>query len=318
MSLTDDDDDNTNNNNNHKCSWLAPIAGIGSLSSTLAASSVGVLVPYVNLGGLLLVAALAIGISGICADQAYRIAERHHFAPQPSNRRGSGGGGGSSSKTTTTTTKSRWQQARDLFQRVPVLGALCVEVVVCQCLSSILSFVFHRQVQKSLPNDHDRARWTGQCYAYINGASGIMEFAILPLLVQYDVGDLRRLWPVMPVVMLICTVVMTSRPSLTTIAGAFWIMKTLEYSVRSVANEMVFTALDYESRFVGKEIVGMFANRLGKSGMAVVMAIVADRVTLLQLSLASTVLTVLWFMVSLKLVALIFVKKTAEGKEKVS
>jgi ATP/ADP translocase len=282
-------------------SWFAPIAGIGSLSSTLAASSVGVLASYLNLWGLLLAAALVIGSSGICAEQAYRIAERHNFSPQSASKMKPSG--------------SKLQHARDLFRRVPVLGALCSEVLVCQCLSSIISFLFILQVKEALPDDQERASWTGQCYAWINGASGIMQFAILPWLVQYV--DPRRLWPVMPAAMLVCCGVMSYRPSLASIAGAFFTMKTLEYSLRGVANEMVFASLDYESRFVGKEIVGMFANRFGKSGMAVVMAIVADRVTPMQVSFASSVFTVLWFIVSLQVVTLIFAK-TAEGKEKAS
>ena len=36
----------------------------------------------------------------------------------------------------------------------------------------------------------------------------------------------------------------------------------------------VYASLDNESRFFGKEIVGLFANRLGRSGSAVVLAIV--------------------------------------------
>jgi ATP/ADP translocase len=92
-------------------------------------------------------------------------------------------------------------------------------------------------------------------------------------------------------------------------------MKTLEYSIRSVANEIVVAWLDYESRFVGKESIGMFANRFGKSGMAVVMAVLADRATLDQLSLASSVFSVLWFVVSLQVVNVI-VSKTTEEEEK--
>ena len=83
-------------------------------------------------------------------------------------------------------------------------------------------------------------------------------------------------------------------------------MKTLEYSLRGVANELVFASLDYESRFVGKEIIGLFANRFGKSGMAVALSILASKVTLQQVSSMASVLTVLWFVVSLHVVKLVF------------
>ena len=33
-------------------------------------------------------------------------------------------------------------------------------------------------------------------------------------------------------------------------------MKAMEYSIRGVTTEMVYVTLDYESRFLGKEIIG--------------------------------------------------------------
>ena len=42
-------------------SWFAPIAGIGSLSSTLAAASVGLLAKHIDLWGLLVTASILIG-----------------------------------------------------------------------------------------------------------------------------------------------------------------------------------------------------------------------------------------------------------------
>jgi hypothetical protein len=92
------------------------------------------------------------------------------------------------------------------------------------------------------------------------------------------------------------------------VAATFSLFKALEYSVRGVTIEMVcsmrvvnaqisqtrlsvatnplshsvliviqlYVSLDYESRFVGKEIIGLFVNRLGKSGMAVILSLVTS------------------------------------------
>jgi hypothetical protein len=51
------------------------------------------------------------------------------------------------------------QRALCLFQRVPILGALCVEVVIHQCQSSLLSFAFVWSVRESIVNDEERARY---------------------------------------------------------------------------------------------------------------------------------------------------------------
>lgn len=58
------------------------------------------------------------------------------------------------------------KKARRLFERVPVLGALCSEVLVCQCLSSLMSFLFIMQVKESISDDEMRAGWTGNVRLY--------------------------------------------------------------------------------------------------------------------------------------------------------
>merc|ERR1712071_395557 len=36
---------------------------------------------------------------------------------------------------------------------------------------------------------------------------------------------------------------------------------------------MVYVSLDYESRFIGKEIIGMFGNRIGRSGISLALSV---------------------------------------------
>jgi len=56
--------------------WFAPIAGLGSVISTLAAANVAKLVDSIGLIGLLCCAALVIGSSSFFADQAYSVARK--------------------------------------------------------------------------------------------------------------------------------------------------------------------------------------------------------------------------------------------------
>lgn len=56
--------------------WFAPIAGIGSITSTLAAANVGYLVEHIGLLGLLGCAALVIGSSALFASMAYSVARK--------------------------------------------------------------------------------------------------------------------------------------------------------------------------------------------------------------------------------------------------
>lgn len=59
--------------------WFAPVAGIGSLASTLAASAVGTMADTVTLPGMLIVAALTMILSAMGAEFAYQMAEKVRY-----------------------------------------------------------------------------------------------------------------------------------------------------------------------------------------------------------------------------------------------
>ena len=46
----------------------------------------------------------------------------------------------------------------------------------------------------------------------------------------------------------------------------------MDYSLRNVLNEMVYVPLDFESRYLGKEVIGVFGNRFGKSGISLLLS----------------------------------------------
>jgi ATP:ADP antiporter, AAA family len=81
--------------------------------------------------------------------------------------------------------------------------------------------------------------------------------------------------PVIPLaVCLYQTIVFTTTGtlSLTLLAASFFLSKTMDYSVRSVVFAMAFQPLDFESRFVGKEVIGVLGSRFGKSGMSIILS----------------------------------------------
>jgi ATP/ADP translocase len=91
-------------------------------------------------------------------------------------------------------------------------------------------------------------------------------------------------------------------------------MKIMEYSFRGVANEMVYASLDFESRYVGKEIIGLGC-RFGKSGMAITLFLLAswyeDASLLVHHSMiALTVVSIIWLGVSFQLNNLIKASKS--------
>jgi hypothetical protein len=197
--------------------------------------------------------------------------------------------------------ESLLSKTKRLFRTSPLLGGLFVEVITFQSLSTVLNVCFVKQLKLALPIDTDRASYTGQFYALVNGSSGLLQFLVLPLARQYlEPQWVYKFLPGLLMPLLLYTaIVVSSIPSMvgtttmvsaTTAAAAvvstsvahakglriaavaFFALKSLDYSIRNVANEMVYQPLDFDARYLGKEVIGVFANRLGKSGSSMMVS----------------------------------------------
>ncbi|KAL3788349.1 hypothetical protein ACHAW5_010554 [Stephanodiscus triporus] len=250
-----------------------------------------------------------------------------------------GGGGGrrrqsssSSTKTTTTATevaeRGLFAKARDVFARVPTLWALFCEILACQCLSTLLNVCFVTRVSESLPDDAERAGYVGRFYAGINVLSSALQFGVLPLTSKYV--EPSALWRAMPLVSLGMTSLLSfpklgvggggdennQHPSLDLVAAAFLLMKTMEFSVRRMLDEMVYVPLDYESRFLGKEVIGVLGYRFGKSGASLALSAITrwfgGAMGVRELSYFATGAAGLWLCAAWRLSNLVPTKEEAE------
>ena len=237
----------------------------------MAGAIVGKIVDKSGLGGLLGIASASLLISMLLADLAYGLSEKHDFDPAEEMKRKK------AEKDELSATKGQKEvgllkKTRDMFDRVPVLGALFCEVVSFQSLSTILNVCMVTQLKEALIDDAVRAAWTGRFYAYVNGVSGLFQFVLLPLFLKH--GDITWIWRSMPLLPLIFTLItsMQASPSLNLLAYSFFAAKVIDYSLRNVLSEMVYVPLDFDSRYLGKEVIGVFGNRFGKSGISLVLS----------------------------------------------
>ena len=114
-------------------------------------------------------------------------------------------------------------------------------------------------------------------------------------------------------IMLLCTsyTFVTFRSSgLLGASASFFAIKTMEYSLRGAANEMLYVSLDYESRYLGKKVVSLIAGKFGKSVMAVALSLLMVMYgdqddTMWYLMATSTIFTFLWLLTSMSLHSLI-------------
>jgi ATP/ADP translocase len=202
------------------------------------------------------------------------------------------------SNSKTTDDSSLISKTTRLFREVPTLAALFGEVVCFQSLSTILNVCFVRQLKLSIPLDTARASYMGRFYAYVNGSAGLMHFCVLPLARRFL--EPKWVYKFMPLLLFpllaYLNIVDTNQTALLVTSAAFFSLKTLDYSLRYVANEMIYQPLDFESRYLGKEVIGVFANRFGKSGMSLLLSLATASfaVGVKELSQFSLVAASLW------------------------
>jgi len=285
---------------------FAPIAGLGSIGSTFCAGLVSHIVGRIGLTGLMYLAACCYLVCASLSEYAFVSAGRGHFAPKLKGTPQDGsittnGGNRSPYKGST------FDQARLLFGRVPVLRALFVEIIISQSLSSLVNFIFLINLKASIASDELRAGWSGSFYMWINGVSGIFQFILIPRMLKFC--DARRFWLGMPVVMILCTshqFKTIGTNDLLASSASFFAIKTMEYSLRGAANEMIYVNLDFESRYLGKKVVSLVAGKFGKSGMALILAALMTNYgessgAMPTLVLAAVVFSFLWLIASIKL-----------------
>ena len=289
--------------------WFAPIAGLTSIASATGGIAVRFLAAKVDLAGTLACTGLSLCASLFATEMAYSIAEKNGFAPHKHSKKRLHGKGGASVEHENMLTK-----AKKLFARVPVLKALFLEILASQGLATLLNVCFVK-VLASISDDNVRAAWVGNFYALINIITMGIQFAVLPLLMQ--VIEPKALWRFVPLISLLFTTFQAfqENPSLYIVSGSLLVMKVLEYSARRMLDEMVYVPLDFESRFVGKEIIGVFGYRLGKSLMSLSLSALTSafgNFNLQQLSIFCDVAALAWAKTAWDLSSLVPTRKEAQ------
>jgi TLC ATP/ADP transporter len=252
--------------------WFGFMAGVSSVVCTITASLVPILLPITGLIGLYAVTALPLLGTLWFGDRAYQLAQVNGFdparqqekkKPPPPKRDGAN----SSERS------SRTRDALALFRRVPTLGALFAEGISFQSLNTILNVAMVQALKLEIPNDVARSAFTGRFYALVSAVSAAFQFVILPLVMKrLEPKQIWRIMPIIPFLVSLYQVLPGSSVSLRMLSGALFLTKLMDYSLRSVVYNMVYQPLDFESRFVGKEIIGVFGSRFGKSGISLLLS----------------------------------------------
>lgn len=250
--------------------WFAPISGLTSLSSAASGFGVSRLVNRIGLTGALGCASIVLLFSALISERAYAISDHHGFNPNQEHKRSQNEVNNASKEKKT---MNIVQKATNVFRRVPTLKALFIEVLANQGLTTLLNVCFVTKLSQSIPDDKIRAGWMGKFFALINVISGMLQFGALPKLMSHI--EPASLWKVMPLITVAFTLfqcIPKRNVSLHLISATLMFQKIMEFSARRMLDEMIYVPLDFESRYVGKEVVGVLGYRFGKSGMSLILA----------------------------------------------
>jgi ATP/ADP translocase len=215
----------------------------------------------------------------LCADKAYQLSSEHGFDPsrelQEKQSKKDGEKDTVETKSGANEDESLLAKTGRMFRTSPTLAGLFGEVITFQSLSTVLNVCFVRQLKESIPADGDRAAYTGQFYAGVNGISSMMQFFVLPLLRKYlEPQWVYRFLPMvlMPLLTYAAFLPASANNGLWIASLAFFALKSADYSIRGIATELVYQPLDFDARYLGKEVIGVFANRFGKSGTSMILS----------------------------------------------
>lgn len=245
---------------------MGRIAGVSCAVSTMASASV----PWLVLRGggiktLWLGAAVWNGLAWWAADRvAYPVAAQQGWDPRR-RRTSSSSSKASGQETADTSSPRTWRDAVELLQRVPILSLLAIETVAFSALNTVLNVRTVNAVAQAIPDAVQRSSLWGKFYAATNGAAAVFQFGIVPLLPSMALA--WRWVALVPLVAVVGEALLVGGPmglsggvlaaassssSLVCLMVALWATKVMDYSVRSVAGNMVYQPLDFESRFFGK------------------------------------------------------------------
>jgi ATP/ADP translocase len=182
----------------------------------------------------------------VCQERAYALAQQYGFDPAASsNQQQQQPKKVDSQDSSDSASTNRFTKARDLFRRVPTLNALFWEVISFQSLNSILSVAFVSALKQTIPNDIARSSYSGQFYSLINAVSAAIQFLVLPWVMTKT--QPMYIWRAMPLIPVVVCLIQETRSdySLSLLSAAFFLSKTMDYSVRGVVYPMVYQVRTY-------------------------------------------------------------------------
>jgi ATP:ADP antiporter, AAA family len=189
--------------------------------------------------------------------------------------------------------------AWDLLRSDPTLGRLALMVIACQSMSVLFDIAFHRSLQLAMPLQDPRTAFLGFFWGSVNAAAFFLQIGLCPWLLRRF--SLRRIHAAVPLLYAAAALGGVFFPLLPVLGAAFFLSKTVDYSVFRAAKEVLYIPLPFNARYRAKLTIDALIYRSTKgvaSALLSVAALFAGALPLRLYPLLATVLGGFWHRVS--------------------
>jgi hypothetical protein len=300
-------------------SYLVSFSGIVSIASAVGGCTTVQLVNVGGVEGLLSTTLIAVILGLCCAELANYLLEKEKekqgtgaSVTESSLSNNTGRVGGEKDKGSvsaalpaTSPTKNFHKPPKSSFVRDSwnlisknnILRILFYEAITHQFCSNMLNLMFHNGLRSSTESgkgEGSKAKIVGRFFATVNVIASLLKLFFFPMVLSQ--ATLPYVLRYIPFLVLFAVLAGVFRPGTVSVMLGFGTIKILEYSCFSTAAEMIYMPLGHEVRYVGKELIKFFGQKLGKSVASLVLSFVITRfeLSLVFQSIIGALLTVVW------------------------
>jgi len=152
--------------------------------------------------------------------------------------------------------------AWDLLRSDPTLGRMALMVVASQSISVLFDIAFHRSLQAAMPLQEPRTSFLGFFFGGVNAAALILQLGLCPRLLRRF--RVRLILAAIPLVYGTAALAGVLLPWLPVLGAAFFIYKTVDYSVFRASKEVLYVPLPFTARYRAKLTIDALIYRATK------------------------------------------------------
>jgi AAA family ATP:ADP antiporter len=163
--------------------------------------------------------------------------------------------------------------AWDLLRSDPTLGRLALMVIASQSVSVLFDIAFHRSLQLAIPLQDPRTAFLGFFWSGVNAVAFVLQIGLCPWLLRRFA--LRRILAAIPLLYAIAALAGVFFPLLPVLGAAFFLSKTVDYSVFRATKEVLYIPLPFTARYRAKLTIDALIYRSTKGVASAVLSVAA-------------------------------------------